>query len=85
MKTYQIHYVGRYVEQKEHYYETITAKTEKSALNKFAKIYNLKANDIINDNWWSGDWLMEFRNIREVTEHTCPHCNGTGIIFSNSI
>lgn len=80
MKTYEIRYVGRYVEHKEHYSKTIIAKTEKSALNKFAKTYNLKANDIVNDNWWSGEWLMEFRSIQEIIEHTCPNCNGTGKI-----
>lgn len=68
MKTFEIQYVGRYGEHKEYYSETIKANTEKSALNKFAKTYNLKANEIINDNWWSGEWLMEFRNVKEITE-----------------
>jgi hypothetical protein len=86
MKTFEIQYVGRFgFDNKEYYSEIIKAKTEKSALNKFAKIHNIKANDIISTSWWDNNWLMEFRNIKEITEHTCPHCNGTGkIIIENA-
>ncbi|TAH29682.1 MAG: hypothetical protein EAZ06_05915 [Cytophagales bacterium] len=82
MQTFEIQYVGRYGEHKEHYTEIIKARTEKSALNKFAKTYNLKANDITNDTWWDNEWLMELRNIKQVTEHACLNCNGTGKIFT---
>ncbi len=81
MKTFEIRYIGRYVEQKEYYSEIVEARTEKSALNKFAKLYKLKAADLLNGNtWWDNQWLMEFRNITEVKEHICPHCKGTGKI-----
>jgi hypothetical protein len=81
MKTFEIHYVGRYVEHKEYYTETVKARTQKSALNKFGKPYKLKAVDLLtNETWWDGDWLMEFRSIREVKEQTCSNCNGQGKI-----
>lgn len=86
MKTFEIQYVGRFgFDNKEYYSEIIKARTEKSALNKFAKTMGIKDIALLQNStdftWWDdNDWLMSFRNIREITEHTCPHCNGTGKI-----
>jgi hypothetical protein len=69
--------LGGYIEHKEYYTETIKARTEKSALNKFGKPYQLKAVDLLNSQtWWDGDWLVEFRSIKKVKEYVCPSCNG---------
>jgi hypothetical protein len=84
MKTFEIQYVSRCRDYKEHCLETIEAQSTDSALKKFAKQFKIKDYKQLFDEsfrWWENDeWLNSFRNIREVNEINCPHCNGTGKI-----
>jgi hypothetical protein len=83
MKTFEIHYVSRLREQKEHCHEIIRAQSEESALKKFAKTSNIKDYKKLfeTDFCWNdgdGEWLAWFRGIYEVSLIKCPHCDGTG-------
>lgn len=88
MKTFEIQYVGRYEENKEYYTSIIEARTEKSALNKFAKmfgIYQKNINTKIHEiSWWDNDWLMKFKCINETQEKVCQVCNGTGKLLTKN-
>lgn len=86
MKTFQIQYISRYYTQKEHHEEIITAKTEESALKKFAKSFGIKSHQDLFDTtfiWENGEWLSSFKCVTEVKEMTCTCCNGTGKIQIN--
>jgi hypothetical protein len=70
MKKFKIQYLGRYIEHKEYYSEIIDARTEKSALKKFMKTFNIKKSNIYSEKpdlaWWDNEWLMELRSITEI-------------------
>ena len=71
MKTFEIHYISRNREQKEHYSEIINAQSEESALKKFAKMSKVKDYKQFFDKdfyWEDGEseWLAWFRGINEV-------------------
>jgi hypothetical protein len=83
MKTFEIHYISRLREQKEHCSEIIKAQSKESALKKFAKISNVKDyKQLFDENfyWEDGEseWLAWYRGIREVKLIKYPHCNGAG-------
>jgi hypothetical protein len=83
MKTFEIHYVSRNREQKEHCSAIIKAQSEENALKKFAKISKVKDYKQFFDKnfyWEDGEseWLAWFRRIEEINEINCLHCNGTG-------
>ena len=85
MKTFEIYYISRYREQKEHCSAIITARSEESALKKFAKMSKVKDYKQFFDKdfcWQDGDgeWWAWYRGIEEVEFIECPHCNGTGQI-----
>lgn len=67
MKQFKIAYVSRRGESKDWCEEIIEAKTEKSALNKFCKLFEIKLKDL-DDTWWEGEFLNEFKSISEVEE-----------------
>jgi hypothetical protein len=83
MKTFEIHYISRNREQKEHCSEIIKALSEENALRKFAKMSNVKDyKQFFDENfyWEDGEseWLAWYRGIEEIKLIKCPQCNGTG-------
>jgi hypothetical protein len=90
MKTFEIQYIARLREQKEHCSEIIRAQSEESALKKFAKMSNVEdyRQFLDKDFFWEdgdGEWLAWYRGIAEVNFVKCPHCNGTGQIKIENI
>ena len=84
MKLFEIQIINRYYEEKEYASEIITANSEKEALINFAKRYNIKDYKYLFQplfSWENGMWMSSFKNIKEVQEIICSHCNGTGIVF----
>ena len=82
MRTFEIQYVSRCREQKDYCCEIIEARSETSALRKFAKMFGIKDyRQLLDDSfdWWHDlEWLCSFRSINEVDEVICPRCNGIG-------
>ncbi len=68
MKTFQIQYISRYYAQKEYHLDNILAKTEQSALKKFAKSFGINNYKSLFDSafmWENGEWLSTFKCITE--------------------
>jgi len=85
MKTFEINYISRCREQKEHCSEIIKAQSEESALIKFAKMFHVENYKQFFDEhfyWEDGEseWLAWFRGIKEIKFIKCPYCNDTGQI-----
>ena len=86
MKTFEVQFISRYYEEKIHSTEIINANSEKIALKKFAKLFNIKDFNLLLDpnfSWDDGLWIASFKCIKEINEMDCPHCNGNGKISIN--
>lgn len=82
-KYFEIQYIQRYYEEKEHASEIITAISENEALKKFSKMVGVKDPKLLNEPmfmWNDGAWMSSFKCISEVARIVCPDCNGMGII-----
>ena len=82
-KTFAISYKLRYAETSDWGTEYLKANSKVQALNIFAKSRKILAKQFKSlDEWhWEeGVWSAEFRNIKQVNQTPCSHCNGTGII-----
>ena len=82
-KMFAISYEVRYAETSDWSTTYIKANDKEHALKKFAKSKKIpfqKFNNVGAWQWEEGVWLAEFRNIMQVKEIPCSHCNGTGII-----
>lgn len=71
MKTFEIQYIARLREQKEYCLEVVEAHNETSALNKFARMFNIKCCTqlLSSDFYWEDEdsmWLYWFKCINEI-------------------
>jgi len=84
-KIFAINYKLRYAETSDWGTEYLKAHNKEQALSIFAKSRKIPTTKFkgFNDwHWEEGIWSAEFRNIKQVKETPCPHCNGTGIIHN---
>ena len=69
MKTFEIQYVNRYYEEKIYQKEIISARNEKEALLKFAKLFSIKDYRSFFEPffmWENGNWMSTFKCINEI-------------------